>query len=206
MVYPQSSKFPGDDPEYDQGTCNDALTARCASDLQHQAHTELTTILRNSQGNSSTAVCSSLSDSLRDKPPISCSTVNGGDWGTILARPLTGTNASQPLKPGNCHPMSGKGYNLTLVAVNRVNTPSRYVTDIKPVLFGITPLMTVIYGDQMRDPQVDLSCLKTIGPKRDNNTKKDSGTSGGSEGISAVLLLGIVVLSVIFSGVFGGLA
>lgn len=192
-------KFPGSGPEYDQGTCNDALTQSCVDDLRNQARAELANVRGGRDNSSSSAsVCASLGDALRGRAPKTCSVASDGRWGDVLVRPLTGATAVRPVKQGDCHPTVGKNYDLSLVASNRLTSPSRNSTDLSPILFGVTPIMTVVYGGGVPEAGVDMSCLKTIGPNGDTTTKKVGGaaTQGGER--STALLLGLFCLSACF--------
>ncbi|KAL9637201.1 MAG: hypothetical protein Q9164_002345, partial [Protoblastenia rupestris] len=162
------TEFPGTDPAYDQGTCDDALTQGCVNDIRTQAQTELVNIRSGSGENDSSSpafVCGKLGETLRDKAPTTCTVASDGRWGDILVRPLTGGAAASPIKQGECHPTTGKDYNLTLAASNRVDAPSRNTTEVGAILFGVTPIMTIVYKGDEPEPEIDLSCLKTIGPK-----------------------------------------
>jgi hypothetical protein len=140
-------RFPGSDPEYDQGTCNDALTQSCVDDLRTQARAELANVRRGrDNSSSSTFVCRTLGNALRDNAPKSCSVASDGRWGNVLFRALTGPRAARPIKQGDCHPTVGKDYDLTLVASDHLTSPSRNSSELVPILFGITPIMTVVYG------------------------------------------------------------
>ena len=204
------TEFPGTDPEYDQGTCNDALTQSCVNDLRTQARTELAKIRGASGGDNSSSpasVCGKLGDVLRDKAPATCSVASGGSWGVVLARPLTGEAASPPVKLGDCHPTTGEDYNLALVASNRLNAPSRNTTDVAPILFGVTPIMTVVYGGGIPESEMDLSCLKTAGPKTNSRTNKQSLAAARRSERSTYIILGISCLfACFFPGRFGVLA
>ncbi|MCJ1366313.1 hypothetical protein MMC16_005441 [Acarospora aff. strigata] len=197
------TKFPGSDPEYDQGTCNDALTQSCVDDLRTQARAELANIRGGRDNSSSSAsVCASLGDALRGRAPKTCSVASDGHWGDILVRPLTGATAAPPVKQGDCHPTVGKDYDLALVASNRLTPLSRTSRDLAPILFGVTPIMTVVYGGGVPEPQMDMSCLKTIGPKGNTSTKRAGGavTQGGGRGTA--LFVGLLCLSApIFWGI-----
>lgn len=195
------TKFPGSDPEYDQGTCNDALTQSCVDDLRTQARTELANVRGGRDNSSSSAsVCASLGDALRGRAPKTCSVASDGRWGDVLVRPLTGATAAQPVKQGDCHPTVGKDYDLTLVASHRLISPSRGSKDLGAILFGVTPIMTVVYGGGVPEAEVDMSCLKTITPKGDTTTKKSDGPPARVGAKSTVLLFGIVCLSACFLG------
>lgn len=111
------------------------------------------------------------------KAPESCSVASNGQWGGIIARPLTGVDAQQPVRQGACHPTTGKDYDLTLSAASRLNATSRNNKDIRPVLLGITPIMTTVYGGRLRDVEVDLTCLKTVGEKQNTATVKSGGVN-----------------------------
>ena len=202
-------RFPGTAPEYDQGTCNDALTVSCVNDLRTQTYDELNKILSDNKRNGSdtTAICTSLVDALRDHAPSLCPMAVDGKWGDILARPLTGLNASQPVTQESCHPTTERDYSLTLVAANRVNITSRNTKDLESVLYAITPIMTIVYGDAVKDVEVDLACLKTVGPKNQTTTKKDSGGASMLDpGRKALLLSATIWLGLSLGALFVGFA
>lgn len=60
-------------------TCADALNADCVSDLIRQAESAAKLA-----GDSD--ACSQLRDSLMSKPPSSCNSVKGGNWGSVSSR------------------------------------------------------------------------------------------------------------------------
>lgn len=208
-------RFPGSDPLYGQGTCNDALNAACIADLQAQAKSELSKLLQNSssgdtgssKGNSDSTVppssmCDTLSASLRGKAPTSCTLASGGNWGSILSRPLLSAQSPQPVQQGTCHPTTGgKDYELTLIAADRINAASRNTTDIEDVVYGITPIMTVVYGGG--NAEIYLSCLKAIvsnGSGQNQTSLKGSGTFGKGEarGTALATAAGLACLSLLF--------
>lgn len=86
-------------------TCDDALTARCASDLR--SHAQSMTGGLNGVGLS----CQSLADRIRSAPPDSCR-VAKGSWGTVQARsrccrsykPSVNTDNAQILAAQKCLP------------------------------------------------------------------------------------------------------
>lgn len=141
-------RFPGTDPEYDQGTCNDALTAACIDDLRTQGHDQLTTILREHGRNGSST---QLGNVLQDHAPASCAIAVDGKWGDLLTRPSTGDDASLPIPRGSCHATTDNDYDLSLVAAKRISAPSRNTSDIQTVLFGVTPIMTLVFGEGVSD-------------------------------------------------------
>lgn len=200
-----SLRFPGSDMEYDKGTCADALTAQCAIDLQNQAQAELATLLLKENNTNQSNLCLNLGSSLRDKPPSACSSVIGESWNTIIARPLTGNDVSKPIELGDCHPTAGKDYGLTLVATHRVTAPSRNTSDIEAVLNGITPIMTVFYGDKKGHSQINLSCLKTVGTEQGSTTIKKEGAASCVRGAGSSVLFCSVILSTALFLFWGGL-
>ena len=214
-------RFPGSNPLYDQGTCNDALNAACVADLQAQAKSELSKILHDSssgdtggsKGNSNSttlasSVCETLSTALRANAPTSCTLASGAYWGSILSRPLTSPQSPKPVQPGLCHPTTGGAdYELTLIAADQTNALSHNSTDIEDVVYGVTPIMTIVYGggNGTDDPnaEIDLSCLKAIesnGSSRNSTSRKDSGTVGKGEarGTALVTVAGLACLSLLF--------
>lgn len=192
--------FPGQDPETSQGTCNDALTSACVNDLRKQAQDFR---LDNSNSNSTStendsSFCSHLGDALRKDAPQSCTAVSGREWSEVQARPLTGTDSPKPLPRGDCMPTTGKDYALTQVESARIDARSRNYTDLKPVLFGVTPILTAMWAPENNTVMAsDLSCLKTVGAKQ-NTTAGNA--KGGSERLTVGLgsgsgLLGMLWLS-----------
>ncbi len=74
-------------------------------------------------------------------------------------------------------------------------------------MFGITPIMTVVYGGGNRrddqDAEIDLSCLKAIesnGSGGNSTSQKDSGTVGkGGAGRTALITTALLAcLSLLF--------
>lgn len=194
-------RFPGTDPEYDQGTCNDAITAACVNDLRTQGHDELNKILREDGRNGSTtdSVCTKLGNALQDHAPSSCAIAVDGKWGDLLTRPLTGQNASLPIPQGDCHPTTEDNYNLSLVAANRISLPSRNTSDLASVMFGITPIMTLVFGNGVPDVEVDLTCSKTVGIKAAPATNQKSGATMLSSYTSLVLIVATILASILLS-------
>lgn len=208
-------KFRGIDPQHDQGTCVDALSARCVADLQDQAKFELSKIFNSSSNdtikNSTSpipSICDTLSVSLRDTAPSSCNLASGSHWGSVLSRSLTGPASAQPVQEGTCHPTTGgKDYDISLIAANKVKALSRNTTDIEDVLYGITPIITVVYREE-NNTEVNMSCLKAIEPKGsgDNSTSyQSSDTVRSAEvGKAAVIIkAGMAFASIlVLQGVF----
>lgn len=192
-------RFPGTDPEYDQGTCNDTITAACVNDLRTQGYDELNNILREDErnGSSNISVCTSLGNALRDHAPSSCAIAVDGKWGDLLTRPLTGQNTSLPVPQGDCHPTTEDNYNLSLVAANRISTPSRNTSDIQSVLFGITPIMTLVYGNGVPDVEIDLTCLKTVGLNVGTAANKVSGAAMLGSYSNFVLIVAAILASIL---------
>ena len=187
--------FPGTDHENDQGTCSDALSKSCVSSLRTHALASLSSIRTNSI--STASVCDQLSHAFRDQTTTNSCTVASSGWGTILARPLTGPLAAPFVQQGECHPTTGgKDYNLELVAANRLDAPSRNIDELDPILFGVTPIMTITYGGNVSEPAVDLSCLKTIGMSPNTTTTNQKNGAAGQHvpGKQNVLLYGALGL------------
>ncbi len=55
--------------------------------------------------------------------------------------------------------------------------------------------MTVMYGGGAPEAEVDMTCLKTMGPKEDTTTKKLGGPAVCALGKSTAILFGIFCLS-----------
>lgn len=176
--------FPGTDAVMAQGTCNDALTPACVSDIRQQAED-----FRVDNGNGSTSFCSDLGEALRRQAPPSCTVASDGEWTNVQARPLTGSEVPSPLPRGDCTPTTGENYALTQIESARIDLPSRNYSDIETVLYGVTPIMTVTWNSENQTVlDSELSCLKAVGPQ-------ENGTAGSQEGgggrIEAGLSLGI---------------
>lgn len=78
--------FPGPS-EYSIGTCSDALSASCVSELLSQAQSAMQAILiASGQNRSESAVCASLQSQLQNSAPKSCSILPNQSWGTIITR------------------------------------------------------------------------------------------------------------------------
>ncbi|KAI4098005.1 MAG: hypothetical protein L6R37_006727 [Teloschistes peruensis] len=197
-------QFPGVDPERDQGTCSDALTASCVDDLRKQSQDELTKMVRDQQSSSSDSgsnqtFCGRLADTLRNHAPASCAIATNGDWGTIQARTIA-TNSTVTLTPGipapalNCPPTTGGDYFLVPVEASRFNVSGQSPKKLQNLLFGVTPILTVAYDSNVTDVEVDLSCLKTIGSKAGMVTDRASAASEARLSV-ALGLSSIVVAS-----------
>ncbi|KAL8732735.1 MAG: hypothetical protein Q9166_002515 [cf. Caloplaca sp. 2 TL-2023] len=183
-------RFPGTDPEYDQGNCSDALTSACVNDLRKQSQDELTNILRNPErgGDSSNnqSSCDRLVDALRDHAPASCFIATNGTWGNIQTRPLTNLTA---VPQSDCHPTTGADYNLFQVEANRINGTGQSTKEAQSVLFGVTPIMTVAYRDEGSVIDFDLTCLKTVGFRVAKVSDKEGGASVlGFSGVAIISL------------------
>jgi hypothetical protein len=63
------------------GTCSDALSATCVTDLLAQAASTLLQISKSS-GN----ICEALTDALSNRAPKSCSVAQDGSWGVMTAK------------------------------------------------------------------------------------------------------------------------
>ncbi|KAL8848473.1 MAG: hypothetical protein Q9221_006524 [Calogaya cf. arnoldii] len=187
-------RFPGTDPEYDQGTCDDAFTAACVSDLRKQSQDELTKIMSNEAGDNfsnNSSTCDTLGNALRDRAPTSCAVATNRAWGNVLARSLTNSTTAPPISQGKCHPTTGVNYDLASIAVSRIEIPTYANVKLQSALFGVTPIMTVAYSDKGADVEIDLTCLKTIGPKAMKVTERKSGAPVLGFSSIAVLLLAI---------------
>ncbi|KAL8927832.1 MAG: hypothetical protein Q9172_001205 [Xanthocarpia lactea] len=180
------------DPEYDQGNCDDALTAGCVSDLRKQSQDELTNIISNEARDdfsNITSTCDRLGQALRDRAPASCAIATDGSWGNVLARSLTNSTIAPPISQGNCHPTTGANYDISSIAGSRIDVPAYATVELQSALFGVTPIMTVAYNDEGVNVEVDLTCLKIIGPNAMKATEKKSGASAlGFSGITVLFL------------------
>jgi hypothetical protein len=66
--------FPNTARESGSGTCNDALSSSCVTDLLAQSQSELKTLLDSDSGSES-KICSALQSALQSKPPTSCTEI-----------------------------------------------------------------------------------------------------------------------------------
>ncbi|KAL9049158.1 MAG: hypothetical protein Q9206_005659 [Seirophora lacunosa] len=193
-------RFPGTDPEYDQGTCNNALTAACVNDLRTQSEAELRKLISTeARDNSSNTMstCDRLGNALRDNAPASCAIAANRAWGAILSRSLTPlSNGTAPLQ-GDCHPTTGANYDIISVAASLVNLPNRSTMELRSALFGITPIMTLAFSDDGAQFELDLTCLKTIGSKATKASEKESKASVLRSSGVAILFLAIALSSVV---------
>lgn len=136
-----------------------------------------------------TSRCVRLGNALRDHAPASCAIATNGAWGDVLARSLTNLTTAPPISQGNCHPTTGANYDIASIAGSRIEVPSRSTTELRSALFGVTPIMTIAYSDDGANVEVDLTCLKTIGPKAMQATEKKSGAPAlGFSGIAILFL------------------
>lgn len=197
--------FNDHNPQYGaNGTCDNALGPACVSDLRSQSVTELQLIL-GADGvvdEDTSGTCEALASALREHAPASCSAAGSGNWGTLLARPLTGRNVSMPLPSGGaCHPTTERDYVLTPIARNRVETASGNVTDVIAAGHGVTPLVTVVWGGEVRATEADMVCLKVV--------EANGTATGGLESVGVAVKGGVVVtagVSLLLSlAIFGGL-
>lgn len=158
-------RFPGDDFYADQGYCEDALTKPCMDDLLSQTRTHMDSLIKSTNDNKTSSVCDQLKDALQNHPPATCTVTSNSTWGSILARPLTGPSAATPINPsaGNgCHPTTGgPDYSLSIVATDRISVPYWNSTLAEKVLYGVTPIVTAVYGGDGKQTEVLMSCLKS---------------------------------------------
>ncbi len=198
-----TAKFPGESPEYDQGTCNDALRSNCVDALRSQVQAELASLRPGSSNNASSAasVCGRLGDALRSNIPRPCRIAVDGRWDEIQVRALTGPTVASPAPRGDCHPTVEKDYNLTLVASHRLTAPSRNSTELASILFGVTPIMTVVYGGNTSEPAIDMTCLKTVGSRANMTIDMPNAAASRTGERSTVLILGLFSLLACIWGV-----
>ncbi|KAL8706354.1 MAG: hypothetical protein Q9225_007965 [Loekoesia sp. 1 TL-2023] len=105
------ASFPGDDPEYSQGTCDDALATSCVNDIHDQAQAFRLEDYNGS--NKSNSFCEGLGKALSIEAPQSCTIASGHEWSDVEARPLTGSDVPDLLQKSNCTPTTGHNYALT---------------------------------------------------------------------------------------------
>jgi hypothetical protein len=74
-------KFPGTSASSDNGTCNDALTQSCVTDLMEQVKKVTEHLVASGK-----TQCADLQAAIQETAPGSCSVAKGGKWGTIFAR------------------------------------------------------------------------------------------------------------------------
>ncbi|OQU98960.1 hypothetical protein CLAIMM_04669 [Cladophialophora immunda] len=163
-------KFPGY-IETSIGTCSDALSAGCVTDLLNQATSTLATL-----DSASGDVCDVLASELVNKAPPSCGVAQSGSWATINAKAITGPSAPLPVVLDDCSPTTGKGYSLTHVESQNLTAPGE-VQITEPFLGGVTPILTVFKPSSnnssddglpaslkrsLQGLDVHLSCLKIV--------------------------------------------
>jgi hypothetical protein len=76
-----SLRFPGSNIDTSIGSCNDALSAACVTDLMSQANSSLLQLTQSTQN-----VCEGLEAALRNSAPKSCKITQDGAWGSITAK------------------------------------------------------------------------------------------------------------------------
>ncbi|KAK7980856.1 hypothetical protein PG989_013313 [Apiospora arundinis] len=115
-------------------TSADALNADCVSDLTRQ--TEST-----AKPASDSNACRQLRNSVMTKPPLSCNTIEGGNWGA-------------------CRATTGQGYDLYLVDSERHCLADRTQKALSQVLKWVTPAITVLETDGKA--KAELTCLRLV--------------------------------------------
>jgi hypothetical protein len=76
---------------------------------------------------------------------------------------LTGSPAPQPVDQAQCHPTTGKDYNMFLVQSSRQENIGRDSSQLSPIIDRVTPVMTVFAKDNKAD--VQLTCLRLVESK-----------------------------------------
>lgn len=181
------ASFPGEDPEHNQGTCNDALTAGCVNDIRNQA--QAFRLKEHNSTNNNTSFCTELGKALSMDAPPSCIVAAGDEWSDVQARTLTGFDAPKSIQKGDCTPTTGKDYELMQTESIRIVSPSRNYTDLKPILYGVTPILTAVWDERNGTVMSsELSCLKTVGAARNATIKIQK---GGSERVTADTSFGL---------------
>ncbi|KAJ8065161.1 hypothetical protein OCU04_005874 [Sclerotinia nivalis] len=168
--------FPNTARESGSGTCNDALSSSCVTDLLAQSQSELKTLL-GSDSSSESKICSALQSALQSKPPTSCTdiqTIHINGWGNTIARELTGSNAAPfSQKSSDCNATTGENYNLSLVQNTRTAAAVLSGT-LEKLMFGITPVLTILYDPKnSAGAESHLSCLKVVGTTQGQVTDTD---------------------------------
>ncbi|PQE08123.1 hypothetical protein CJF31_00008216 [Rutstroemia sp. NJR-2017a BVV2] len=146
--------FPNTPHESGSGTCNDALSTSCVTDLLAQSQSELNTLLSSNSSNES-KICSALQSALQSKSPTSCTDIvpNHNGWGNIIVR--------------------GENYNLSLVQSTRTSAAVLSGT-LQKLMFGITPVLTILYDlKNNAGGESHLSCLKAVGTTQGEVTDTD---------------------------------
>ncbi|RDL36635.1 uncharacterized protein BP5553_05987 [Venustampulla echinocandica] len=162
----------------DSFTCSDVLNKDCVSDLITQAQLAV----KAGEPAKDSDFCNEMRESLVDKPP---STSLTGD------KPLEKTDQSQ------CRPTTGQNYDLSLVTSQQQQSSSRELEQLAPVLYAITPVMTIFRkGD---DTKAGLTCLKLVESKA-NQTTDDTKPQGSSAGINTPFMayFALVSLTLVF--------
>ncbi|PQE30989.1 vacuolar sorting VPS1 dynamin protein [Rutstroemia sp. NJR-2017a WRK4] len=155
--------FPNTPHESGSGTCNDALSTSCVTDLLAQSQSELNTLLSSDSSNESK------------------------NWLTVKLTELTGSNAAPfSQKSSDCNATTGENYNLSLVQSTRTSAAVSSGT-LQKLMFGITPVLTILYDPKNNaSGESHLSCLKVVATSQgevadtDPATKKSDSTLGKS--------------------------
>ncbi|KAF2834765.1 hypothetical protein M501DRAFT_1020553 [Patellaria atrata CBS 101060] len=182
-------KFPGSRFESSVGTCDDALTPDCVNDLIAQARTDARNLTTNQDEES--VICDSLQRTLHHAATDSCVPGQSLDWGTVIARQLTGPSGPVKVHRESCWPTTGNDHELALVQSYQQTLVAWAVEDTRPVLEAITPVMTIFYPSLnasdglLSNVDISLTCMKTMESTRNQVTEGDK-NSGGTVLVPAI--------------------
>lgn len=110
---------------------------------------------------------------------------------------MSGKFASPHIEQSQCHPTTGKDYDLSLIASFRNETSGRELSQLSPILNSITPVMTVFRKDN--ETGVELSCLKLVDEQA--NQTVDTTLAKGSASMTrtpAAMLSTVIAIAYFF--------
>ncbi|PSN68556.1 hypothetical protein BS50DRAFT_674944 [Corynespora cassiicola Philippines] len=184
-------------------TCPDVLSDQCISDLTSQV--EKTAEDKKGEDNDA-EFCNKLLDKVVKTPPASCSEYGGSPWEHMAVRPLTGPTAANKTVEGECHPTTGKDYNLFEIITRTPAKIQDYKAEDEQVAVWqrpVVPIMTVFREGE--DIEANLACVKPIMDTTNyvsNSTGEGDEDESGAAGIPSPSILymafaGIALFSMI---------
>ena len=120
----------------------------------------------------------------------------------IVPLALTGAEAALKSQQSNCHPTTGKDYELSLVSSVQFEAPPDHYSEPSALFAsGITPVMTIFYPYSQSNSSIDaseihLNCIKIVGSTAGETTDKPSEASGRIRGtvMGITVVLSIMIL------------
>ena len=111
---------------------------------------------------------------------------------------------SHTLNATDCHPTTQKDYNVSVVASSQVSIPKNS-TDLPSALYGVTPILTVVYGEKLQDPELDFTCIKVIDTpgKHGLGLGAKVGAALSKNDVNTLLAVGLALVSVVVGGLLG---